>query len=126
MRMACSVELFLTLNWICPSLRHFNCFLPPCKHPGAVFPWYLGVKNGPIFAVDVLQFIELLPNADSETGCDCSSERRCFTHHGPIDRNTDNIGLCLHVQEKVSHIHQVRISQIVEANRAFSALQLQR
>ena len=78
-----------------PAPAHLNRLLPFPKSLILLLSCNLGVEGSHPSRVYVLQFLEILPDADCKTGCDGGAQRCGFEHAGTLNRDANEISLRL-------------------------------
>lgn len=78
-----------------PTTAHADSTIPLLEHLFALLGSDFGLKDHAVLLVDGLELAELLPDVDGETSGDCGSQGGGFAHSGAVDRDTDDVCLCL-------------------------------
>lgn len=91
----CMFFHFFFLLLVDPALAHLNSLLPAREALGRLLGRDLGLEDGAALGVDVLEVVEAVPDADSETGSNGSAESGRLAHCGAVHGDTNEVGLGL-------------------------------
>lgn len=89
------LKVITTLPRVQPTSAHLDCSFPLLEHLFANFWFDVGCEDLAAFLIDGLEFTEIFPDIDCESGCDRGSESSGLAHCWTVDRNTNNVGLRL-------------------------------
>lgn len=82
-----------------PALAHLDSLLPALESLVGIRGSNLGLEHSLAFSVDVLEVLEGLPDTNSESGSNRSTESSGLTHRRSVNWNTNDIGLGLEEEE---------------------------
>ena len=112
-----------------PAFRHFHRFSPLFVHLLAFWLRNLRLEDCPIFFVNLFQLIELFPHVDRKASNNCRTKSSGLTHDWSVDRDRDDISLCLRklsYRLTTSGIRKRRKNILAYRDRNYSSLRQRR